>query len=246
MKALEPLTVVCWKWRSKPGYRSMFTSHHVNVLRSMVERNYRRPHEFVCVTDDAAGLDERVRHVKLWSDHAGLRNPHGDLQPSCYRRLKAFSKDAGRLFGPRFVSIDLDCVVTGDLAPLWDRPEDFVIWGDTNPNTPYNGSMWMLRAGTRARVWDEFDPKFSPRYARSLGYFGSDQAWIGACLGKREAMWTTADGVYSFRNHIFPHRTFKTKPALPDGCRIVLFHGRLDPWSPGLSRRFPWIAEHWR
>lgn len=29
-----------------------------------------------------------------------------------------------KIAGPRFVSIDLDVVITADLRPLWNRPED--------------------------------------------------------------------------------------------------------------------------
>jgi hypothetical protein len=116
------LAVVCWKWKPKIGYRSTFCAEHVNVLRSMVERHYRKPHQLVCITDDGAGIDPRVRVVPLWQDHARLPSPHGGNNPSCYRRLRAFSAEAAELIGPRFVSVDLDCVITGDMRPVWDRP----------------------------------------------------------------------------------------------------------------------------
>ena len=32
---------------------------------------------------------------------------------------------------------------------------------------------------------------------------------------------------------------------LPRGARIVIFHGPLDPWSPGAHRVAPWIKEHY-
>lgn len=233
------LSVVCWKWHT-PGYRSKFGPETVNVLRSMVARHYPDPHEFVCITDDSKGLDSGIRVIPLWDDLARIRNPMR-RGPSCYRRLKAFSAEAAELIGPRFVSLDLDCVITGDLRPLWNRPEDFVIWGDTAKGTPYNGSMFLLRAGTRRKVWDDFHPARSPLIGRKLGYIGSDQAWIGACLGKHEAKWTAADGVYSFRNQIQ-----KNGGALPPNARAVMFHGRHDPWCPAVQSKHPWIVEHWR
>lgn len=234
------LAVVCWKWKPRPGYRSIFGAEQVNVLRSMVERNYRAPHQLVCITDDAAGIDPRVRIVPLWSDHARLPSPHGGNNPSCYRRLRAFSAEAAALIGERFVSVDLDCVITGDVRPLWDRPDDFVIWGDTNPTTPYNGSMWMLRAGSRRKVWDTFDPKRSPRIGLAKRYFGSDQAWIAACLGPNEKRWTRSDGVYSYRNEIAPKGG-----ALPADARIVFFHGRHDPWHSDIQAKHAWVREYW-
>ena len=242
------LRVVCWKWKPADVYRSTFTAQHVNVLKSMVARNLRIEHEMVCITDDPAGIDPAVRCIKLWNDHARVPSPHGRGQPSCYRRLKAFSAEAAELIGPRFVSLDLDVVITGDVTPLWDREEDFVIWGDTNPTTPYNGSMWLLRAGTRRQVWEQFDPRMSPKLALRCGYFGSDQAWIGACLGPREAKWTRADGVLSYRNDVRPTALANRGKdmQLPKGTRIVVFHGRYDPWTPEVMRRHSWVREHWR
>jgi hypothetical protein len=237
----EPLSVVCWKWKPAAGYRSEFGATQVNVLRAMVARHLKLPHRFICVTDDPAGIAPGIEIVKLWDDFATLPSPHGGLNPSCYRRLRAFSAEAGKWFGPRFVSMDLDTVIVGDITPLVDRPEDFVIWGDTNPTTPYNGGFWLLRAGTRTKVWTGFDPKASPASARALGYFGSDQAWIGAALGPDEAKWSTADGVYSYRVHVQP-----ALGMLPRNARIVFFHGRHDPWQPAVQRSSPWIRHHYR
>lgn len=235
---MDRLTVCTWKWKPKPGYRSTFDASAVNTLRAMVARHYRQPHEFVCLTDDPSGIDPEIRTVPIWDDFADLPGPHG---VNCYRRLRAFSAEAAELIGPRFVSLDLDVVLVGDVAPLWDRPEDFVIWGDVARDTPYNGSMWLLRAGTRRQVWETFDPERSPAQTRALGYVGSDQAWIGACLGPGETRWTTRDGVYSWRVHLR-----RGRDVLPAGARIVMFHGADDPWMPHVRQRQPWVARHYR
>lgn len=234
------LSVVSWLWRAPKGYRSQFGAKHVNILASMVSRNYAAPHRFICVTDAPDGINSDIEIVPLWNDHAHIPSPHGPGNPSCYRRLKAFSAEAEEMFGKRFVSIDLDTVIVGDLAPIFDRTEDFIIWGDTNPSTPYNGGLFMMTAGARRQVWETFDPARSPTVARKMGYFGSDQAWIGACLGKKEAKWGTADGVYSYRNHI-KH----TGGRLPPGARIILFHGQTDP-DHDAAQRHSWVRDHYR
>lgn len=233
-------SVVCWKWEPLQGYRSKFAAENVNILRNMVERHFHHPHEFVCITDNPKGIDPRVRIVPLWDDHARVHSPHGGLNPSCYRRLKLFSATQ-QVVGERFVSVDLDVVLTGDVTPLWTRKEDFVIWGDQVKSTPYNGSMWMMHTGARRQVWDEFDPEKSPALAHAARYLGSDQAWISYCLGSREAKWTIADGVYSFRTDIRRHRY-----QLPKGARIVFFQGHVDPWMPVAKLQCPWIEEHYR
>lgn len=235
------LTFVCWKWRPHPGYRSSFAPETVNVLKLMIDRHYAPAHRVICVTDDADGIDRSVEILKPWNDFAHVPSPHGGKNPSCYRRLRLFHPDAAQWFGDRFVSMDLDVVLTGDVAPLFDRQEPFVCWGDTHPTTHYNGSLMLLTAGARPQVWTDFDPHVSPQRAKDAGCFGSDQGWISYRLGKGEARWSKADGVYSFRNDIAPNRN-----KLPGNARIVLFHGRVDPWSMQARADCDFVQEHYR
>jgi hypothetical protein len=235
------LDVITFKW-TKPGYRSTFNANTVNTLRAMVARNFHRPHRFTCITDDPAGLHSKVRAFPLWSDLGDMQSPHGRQNPSCYRRLRLFAPDAGDVIGgKRFVWLDLDTVITGDVTPLWSRPEDFVAWRGTAGLNPYNGSMIMLTAGARPKVWTDFDPATSPLAARRAGFIGSDQAWIAFCLGKGEATWTDADGVYSWRMKLRRNRGI-----LPADARIVFFHGHADPWHSWTQQQAPWIKDHWR
>lgn len=236
------MTVVTWKWPPREGYRSTFGPVAVNTLASMVRRHYSSVDRFVCVTNDGAGLDASIEVVPDREDFASVPSPHGGQNPSCYRRLRMFAPDAGETFGARFVSLDLDTVITGDLRPVWDRPEDIVLWGDTNPQkgSHYNGSMVLMTAGCRTRVWDSFRPESSPRLARSAGSFGSDQGWISYTLGPSEARWTTRDGVFSYRVHL------ASQSVLPPEARVVSFHGPNDPWSPQVQAAHPWVSEHWR
>lgn len=238
------LSVVTWKWKSPPGYRSTFGPETVNTLQRMVARHYPHPHQFLCVTDDARGLDAEVGVVPAWNDYAALPSPHGSpaRYPSSYRRLRAFHPAIAEVFGPRFVSLDLDCVVTGDLTPVWHRPEDFVIWSDTQPRTLYNASMYLLSSGTRPQVWTKFDPQRSPQLAKAAGNHGSDQAWISYCLGKGQATWKRTDGVVSYRNEIVA----KGLRTLPPNTRIVFFHGHYDPWHEQVQREHAWVREHYQ
>lgn len=235
-----PETIVTWRWQT-PGYRSKYSPETVNTLAAMVRRHYPHQHKFVCVTDDTQGIDPRVECLPDWGDYAAVPSPHGSRNPSCYRRLRAFHPDIASSFGPRFVSLDLDTVITDDVTPLWDRPEDFVIWGDTSPRSRFNGSMFEITAGARPQVWTDFDPATSPQRAKSAGFWGSDQGWLSYCLRGPEAKWTAADGVRSFRNDIYPHGRH-----LPDGTRIVFFHGQHDPWHTDVQAKFPWVLEHYR
>lgn len=229
------LTVVTWKW-SRAGYRSTFTGEHVNRLAAMVKRHYARPHRVVCVTNDPTGIDSSITVVPDDEDFADIPSPHGGMNPTCYRRLRMYRPDIAQHFGERFVSIDLDVVAVADLVPLWDRTEDFVGYRDPLYPSQMNGSMVLMTAGARPRVWGDFDPRTSPGRASRAGKRGSDQAWISYRL-PNEATWGPEDGVYSFRKDI--ERTGN----LPSDARLIVFHGRTDPWTGG--QRFAWCREHW-
>lgn len=239
---MMPESVVCWLWKPKGRYRSNYTTDTVNALYRMVKVHFPHPHRFLCVTDIPKGLDTGVEVIQAWNDFADLQSPHGAHQPSCYRRLRAFHPEIGRYFGQRFVSLDLDTVIVGDLSTLWDRPEDFVAWGETNPRSFYNGSMWMMTAGARPQVWERFNPKTTPTAAKSAGNFGSDQGALSWILGKGEATWNTKDGVYSYKVHLRG-----TATNLPANARIVMFHG--VPWGgsdPGYREAQRLMQEHSR
>jgi hypothetical protein len=227
--------VVTFLWRT-PGYRSKYTVRHVDILRRMVRRNYDRPHRFVLITDDAAGLNEPdIECFQLWDDLSQIKNPSGANNPSCYRRLKLFAPNTAEWLGPRFVCVDLDTVIVGNMAPLWDRPEDFVIWRSPGGNqNPYCGSMWMLRAGARPQVWLDFDPVRSPIETIRHGLFGSDQAWIAHRLGPNEATWGPEHGALSYRMGGLDRR------PLPGSARIVFFHGKPDPDEQGPQSKL-WV-----
>lgn len=244
--SVRPFEFVTFKWRPTPGYRSKFGPETVNTLWSMLARNYDGPCRLTCITDDAAGISREVRVIPLWRELCDVPSPHGPAYPSCYRRLPLFAEEfmgarIADLIGPRFACLDLDVVATGPLRPIFSSPDDFKIWGDTAKGTPYNGSLWMLRAGARRQVWDEFDPKNAAARSLAAGYIGSDQGWIGACLGPYEAKFGTRDGVYSFRNHIERVNGYR----LPANARLVIFHGATDPWSPR-AQCLSWVKKHYR
>lgn len=228
------ISVVTFKWAT-PGYRAKFTSEHVNTLRRMVRRHYQAPHRFICITDDPAGLDGGIEVVPLWDHHSSVPNPTGGGRPSCYRRLKLFDPAMAEVIGDRFVMLDLDCVICGDLSPLFDRPEDAVFWKSPTNEWPYNGAMFMANTGARPQLWQDFDPLESPKLTQAAGYRGSDQAWISYKLGWNEATWTERDGVYYYGK-------MRNRQSVPANARIIFTTGGSAPWT----LRHPWVRKHYR
>ncbi len=237
MKA-APITVVCFKWRrTAKGFQlpsvCEYTPAHVQRLKTMVARHLHIPHRFVCITDDAAGLDD-VETVPLW-DKCRQRG-------GCYNRLYVFSGDMKRLLGPRVLCIDLDCVIVNDITPLALRTEPFVINSYKSSfdvaaceNQCYNGGLILMDTGSMTHLWDDFVPSIHPQMLRQLPYVvGSDQAWIRFKLGKGRPTFTESDGVYEILQ-------VARNESLPANARIVFFAGPRDP----SLHQCPWVQEHY-
>jgi len=218
----------------------------------MIERNLTIPHRFVLLTDRMKSrYDKLIEPVKLWDDWRTLRREEWREEfPQCLVRLKAFSPEMSSILGERFVSIDLDCVVTGNLDAILSRTESFLICRRAairpeDIDNPYQASMWMMDTGARAHVWTQF------RGAKTLDaladkplakyYLATDQGWILYALGPDEAGWTGGDGVYGW-----PWlKANECADPLPDNARIVFFQGNRKPWNFEDNERPEWIARHY-
>lgn len=224
------LSIVVWKWKGTRPY----TSHQVNVLKEMIDKHYTDEHEVVCVTDDAKGLHPDIRVIDLPPfEHL----PVMPGLPSCFVRPWGFSEEFGKLIGNRFVTLDIDVIIKGDMRPVWNMPGEFIAWCDPDiRGVCYQGGMYLMEPGARATVYDEFDPATSPDVAAKAGFIGSDQAWISYCLAPHEREWTRADGVFRFRN-INSHDDLER-------ARIVQFAGRVKPWT--CSYEAPWLYAMWK
>lgn len=227
------LSVVLWLWNDGVKRRwGGYTVEHVNRAAAMIRANLDMPHELVCITDQPEGdFRSDIRIVPIWDDLAD--------RGRCWRRLKLFDPDTARSIGDRIAWIDIDCCVTGDLTPLFDRREDIVFWRSQTTRCPINGSMVLMTAGARPQVWTQFRPKqpFAPRYP------GSDQAWISHVLnlGARpgdEAYWTRQDGVLSYVKY---GRGNRQEP--PTNSRIVFFPGSLKSNADVVLANTPWVQD---
>jgi hypothetical protein len=234
------LSIVCWIW-SEPGSRK-YLPGHVNVLARMFARTLSVAHRFICVADSAQGFSPEVEVVitpALAREAGRLKSPEGSRFPSCYRRLWTFSEDARQVFGERVFLTDIDVVLTADLTPIVDRPEDFVGWRPLarwgRNNDRIGGGMYLLRTGSRAHVWTEFQGAKSIARARAAGFRGSDQAWLSYCLS-RETVWPQKCGLYSIRD------LHNGRDPLPADARLVQFNGPAKPWDSKIE----WVRTHWQ
>ncbi len=218
-----------------------YSLDYVRRLFDGVSRNLTIPHELVLVTSwsDAAISSLNCRKVAIVDIE--LTKIRG-----CFARLRLFDPEFQSAMGmaeeDRVVSMDLDSVVTGPLDRLFEREEPFVILTGANAENPcpFNGSIWMLKAGHRPDVWSDF----SLTEANKLSVFDypDDQAWFAHKMPSA-AGWKagSASGVYAFHKPGWPGK--KNDHRLPKDARIVVFPGWRDPSK---FSDVAWIKQHWK
>jgi hypothetical protein len=258
---MRPPVIVSWLWSGNTmGYASKgYTGDHVERLDNMLRRNLTVPYRHVCISDTLDAVQrkiERLRMTKTWP-----LMEHG----RCYRRLALFEPETqAALDANRILSIDLDCVITGNIDHLLAGEEPFKIWKGVLENAAWCGSLWRLDAGYRPDVLSEFDADTARGLREDLGLIGSDQAWMFYRLGPDAPLFTRRDGVLSFRFDLssevprmpggFGWQAQKRRRAmmqrrydgtLPKDARVVFFHGPHDPSMTHLHIQHPWIKEHW-
>lgn len=210
---MSRLWVTTWVWGTKYG------PDYIDKLRGSIARNLTEPYEFRVIETDDPLTQEK----------------------GCFARLRAFDPywqaQLGCDPGDRIVCMDLDLVVTGSLDGLFDRKEPFVILTGVNASNPcpYNGSLWMVRAGHRPDVWADFSLEAAAKVP--FDSFPDDQAWMAHKLPGAGAF-GPVQGVYGFHKPGWPKGE-----GLPRGARIVAFPGWRDPVG---FQHLDWVQSHWK
>jgi hypothetical protein len=160
----------------------------------------------------------------------------------CLARIRMFDEAwqqrIGAKKGDRIVNIDVDCVITGVLDPLFNLGHEFTImqhFNSTNP-CPFNGSLWMFRAGERHDVWDDFSLAAFKERGVPIHAIPDDQGWLHHKFPDAKA-YTPKEGVYCYHK-----RTWPGGLELPAGARVVAFPGR----KPEMLKDIDWVKENWR
>ncbi len=218
------LHVTTWLWGDKYG------PHYLDRLRAALARNIKQPYRFIVLADKITSTDGRpIQDIELTK------------VKGCFARLRMFDPQWQFIReikeDERIVQIDVDSIITGELDPLFDRDEPFVILqGGNYQPCPYNGALWMLRAGAHPEVWSDF----SLEAASTISYheFPDDQGWLWHKL-PNAAGWQTGptSGCY-----VYQKPGWKTGERLPDGARYVTFSGKR---SPDKIAHLDWVQRHW-
>ncbi|PKO70567.1 MAG: glycosyltransferase [Betaproteobacteria bacterium HGW-Betaproteobacteria-16] len=246
---MQAVNVLCIKWGKKYG------PEYVNKLHSMVGRNLKRPFRFVCLTDDAAGIDPQIE-VKpipaIGFDEFDQRKPwtfaHGWL------KLTSFASPLYDLQG-RTLFLDLDIVILDSLDPFFEQKGEFIVireWDKTDGTG--NTSAYIYTIGAHTDALDHL----KNNYPASIADVRNEQEFITGYLSRQGKLsyWPEA-WCRSFKRHCLRRGLMGwfAPPVIPPGARIIAFHGKPNPPDAiaGVSGKWyrrvmptQWVADHWR
>ena len=213
----EQLTVACLKWGTR------YSADYVNILHDMVRRHLSRPHRFVCLTDDAKGLDCEAM-------------PIVPNLPTWWGKLTLFRHP----IPGRVLFLDLDTVIVGNIDGFAAYDGPFCVVRPFYRDWGFNSSIMSIAPNFGHHIWERFavNPQAAidrcRREADPRWNFG-DQRWIELTVDRADWWQDVLPGqLASYKVHC--------GNGLPPEARIVCFHGKPDPHDVAE----PWVKEHWR
>lgn len=236
--------VLCMKWGQK------YSSDYVNRLYAMVRRHLPGPFEFICLTDNPAGIRTEVTCLPIPPLDLPLGIPERGWKKLGVFQANLYDRQGVALF------LDLDVVITGDLTPFFDHPGEFLIIHDYK--RPWritgNSSVFRFNLGAHADVLENFKAQTD----QIRKQFRNEQAYLSDHLHRQgQLSYWPATWCPSFKYHCIPSwpRNYWQEPLIPQGARVVIFHGECNPPDALVGRRnrrfrvirpAKWIHAHWR
>jgi len=235
--------ILCMKWGTKYG------PEYVNRLYAMVRRNLGGDFNFVCLTDDAAGIRPEVQCLpipQLIVDLKPGQKDHG------WKKLTTFEADLHGLRGVALF-IDLDVVIVGPLDAFFEQPGEFLIIHDyarpwRKRRITGNSSVYRFELGRHPDVLAYFRANTEKVRAEHR----NEQEYLSAFMHDKGVLgyWPEA-WCPSFKYHGIPDwpANYWTEPFVPEGARIMIFHGECNPpdaLAGKRNRAFRFIRRaHW-
>ena len=242
--AAKTVNVICMKWGR------LYGPEYVNNLHSGVTRHLKRPHRFVCFTDDPLGLNSAIETFPL--PKLGLPPDHKDTR---WQKLGLFGHTLANLEGTALF-LDLDVVIVDDLGPFFDLPGAFRIIRDDdlfrfkplrrlNPRrnrflaSVGNSSVFRYEIGAHSDVLEAF----LANPAEATAKYEISQQFKSARLAAKGVLdYWPREWCVSFKNQCVSGfaRSFVSSPALPEGAKIVVFAG-----NPKMNEVFAGGGQKW-
>jgi hypothetical protein len=237
--------VLCMKWGD------LYSAEYVNVLASAVRENLSGDYRFVCLADDAAGMNPGIEVYPI--PDIGLKREH--WFHGAWPKVGVLDHDLYGLKG-RALFIDLDSVILRDLDAFFEVPGPLV----AIDNGPWTGEPQRLMSSIFAfdlgRLGHVVDALRADRDA-IVARHDIEQVYLEAAIP--DATFWPAEWIVSFKRHLRrPLLVDRVLPPRrpPETAKFIAFHGRprpIDLVRPGKWAQFPrggrgpvdWMREYW-
>jgi len=226
---------------------AFYGAEDVNRLYRMLKANMTRPFRLVCFTDNSKDILPDV------DVHPLLPFASAHLQTmGAYRKKTLCRADLAPFkTGERFLFLDLDVVIMGNLDALFDfEPEkDFIIcrnWTRGNGRIG-NSSVTMMRVGPLQYVVDDMERDF---LVYQSCFKTASQEFLSSKIIEKYGALTFWPETWclSFPFHCLPSRllrSFKMPQKPPQNTKILVFHGPVKPLD-ALAGKWPGNYPVWK
>ena len=239
---MEQVNVICIKWGDR------YPAHFVNKLHAMVKRNLTLNHRFVCLTEESEGLNDEIEVMSIPDIYVRT-----ERRNSPWRKISMCASEIGDLKG-KTLFLDLDLIIIDNIDCFFDYSNTFSIienWTQLGRGIG-NSSVYCFEVGKHADVLEYFGKHADEIYVKH----GNSQTYLSKKIG--DIKFWPDEWCRSFKFHSIPKglKRYFQIPTVPDGCRILVFHGAPDPDQAMIGdygtklRKFykpaPWISKYWK
>ena len=211
------------KWGTK------YPSDDVNRLYRAIERvQGNSDFTLFCLTDRADGILDQVIVLPI-PDLPVLGN---EVQNRGWRKITLFSPEVTQIKGPT-VFLDLDVILVDKLDAFFQHDDRFKVIKDYKPIRYRNAwtgntSTFFYHAGENYGVYE----KLLETGSAITEKYRNEQEFLSDCMRSLGILkYWPKNWCVSFKYHCvpkFPASLWKA-PELPDGAKVLVFHGRPKP-----------------
>ena len=211
--------IFCMKWGT------LYGSEYVNRLYSMVKRNLTYDFKMVCFTDDDKGIDKEIQCYPI----PEIDIP-SNLPERMWKKLTTLKSDLYGLEG-KALFLDLDIVIVDNMDCFFDMDGEFIIIKDHSWRTwriTGNSSVYRFDIGKHGYVFDNFVANFDEviKTHRNEQEFLTQEFYDKGLLQYWPKEWCPS---FKYDCHSRLPFNFWKKPKIPEGSKIIIFHGEINP-----------------
>ena len=236
--------IFCMKWGT------LYGAEYVNRLHSMVKRNLTLGFKMVCFTDDDKGIIDEVDCYPI----PEIDVP-GDLPERMWKKLTTLKGDLYGLKGTALF-LDLDVVIVDNIDCFFEAEGAFNIIKDYNKQWRITGnsSVYRFEIGEHPYVFDYFVKNFDSIRKEHR----NEQEYLTMAIHEKGKLqyWPT-EWCPSYKYDCVSRIPFAfwKKPIIPEGAKVIIFHGEINPpkaitGGRGKWYRYvapaPWVADYWK